>query len=127
MIRRPPRSTRTDTLFPYTTLFRSLLCLVFAEAPHASRHRFPDGGFAEGFADGKQGNRACRPARAQGGDVAATPDLRQARCTSIFFTHRESRGLAVISSERKRDAWASTLEGITSSSAPFLSMKALLE
>src|SRR3546814_15471314 len=27
MIRRPPRSTRTDTLFPYTTLFRS-------QAPH---------------------------------------------------------------------------------------------
>src|SRR3546814_1770459 len=26
MIRRPPRSTRTDTLFPYTTLFRSLSC-----------------------------------------------------------------------------------------------------
>src|SRR3546814_18374167 len=25
MIRRPPRSTRTDTLFPYTTLFRSLV------------------------------------------------------------------------------------------------------
>src|SRR3546814_18314407 len=25
MIRRPPKSTRTDTLFPYTTLFRSLL------------------------------------------------------------------------------------------------------
>src|SRR3546814_9470443 len=29
MIRRPPRSTRTDTLFPYTTLFRSV---HFAEA-----------------------------------------------------------------------------------------------
>src|SRR3546814_11146909 len=28
MIRRPPRSTRTDTLFPYTTLFRSLADLV---------------------------------------------------------------------------------------------------
>src|SRR3546814_7544383 len=27
MIRRPPRSTRTDTLFPYTTLFRSHLML----------------------------------------------------------------------------------------------------
>src|SRR3546814_12245352 len=26
MIRRPPRSTRTDTLFPYTTLFRSTWC-----------------------------------------------------------------------------------------------------
>src|SRR3546814_15664840 len=28
MIRRPPRSTRTDTLFPYTTLFRSQLPVV---------------------------------------------------------------------------------------------------
>src|SRR3546814_19728332 len=28
MIRRPPRSTRTDTLFPYTTLFRSVVCLT---------------------------------------------------------------------------------------------------
>src|SRR3546814_16721919 len=32
MIRRPPRSTRTDTLFPYTTLFRS----IPAEDPHGS-------------------------------------------------------------------------------------------
>src|SRR3546814_6081514 len=30
MIRRPPRSTRTDTLFPYTTLFRSLGAAVLA-------------------------------------------------------------------------------------------------
>src|SRR3546814_14032019 len=30
MIRQPPRSTRTDTLFPYTTLFRSF---ALAEAP----------------------------------------------------------------------------------------------
>src|SRR3546814_19261924 len=28
MIRRPPRSTRTDTLFPYTTLFRSQIGMV---------------------------------------------------------------------------------------------------
>src|SRR3546814_18915737 len=28
MIRRPPRSTRTDTLFPYTTLFRSSVSLA---------------------------------------------------------------------------------------------------
>src|SRR3546814_7692055 len=32
MIRRPPRSTRTDTLFPYTTLFRSEL-LAAGEGP----------------------------------------------------------------------------------------------
>src|SRR3546814_9564012 len=31
MIRRPPRSTRTDTLFPYTTLFRSNVLAVLAE------------------------------------------------------------------------------------------------
>src|SRR3546814_5303269 len=30
MIRRPPRSTRTDTLFPYTTLFRSFFTYAFA-------------------------------------------------------------------------------------------------
>src|SRR3546814_2672579 len=32
MIRRPPRSTRTDTLFPYTTLFRSDAMEFFREA-----------------------------------------------------------------------------------------------
>src|SRR3546814_1658678 len=32
MIRRPPRSTRTDTLFPYTTLFRSARGIGFATA-----------------------------------------------------------------------------------------------
>src|SRR3546814_19988626 len=31
MSRRPPRSTRTDTLFPYTTLFRSLALGVVAD------------------------------------------------------------------------------------------------
>src|SRR3546814_5952126 len=31
MVRRPPRSTRTDTLFPYTTLFRSPARLAAAE------------------------------------------------------------------------------------------------
>src|SRR3546814_5041166 len=35
MIRRPPRSTRTDTLFPYTTLFRSLNVVVPLPAPKA--------------------------------------------------------------------------------------------
>src|SRR3546814_17805635 len=33
MIRRPPRSTRTDTLFPYTTLCRSFTDLVLAGHP----------------------------------------------------------------------------------------------
>src|SRR3546814_16112414 len=33
MIRRPPRSTRTDTLFPYTTLFRSGVFLLVVMVP----------------------------------------------------------------------------------------------
>src|SRR3546814_12751324 len=33
MIRRPPRSTRTDTLFPYTTLFRSFLKQIRTDTP----------------------------------------------------------------------------------------------
>src|SRR3546814_8833259 len=48
MIRRPPKSTRTDTLFPYTTLFRSSINGRVAElerahaiepAPHLARQR----------------------------------------------------------------------------------------
>src|SRR3546814_13796098 len=46
MRRRPPRSTRTDTLFPYTTLFRSALC-----APRCA-DRVGDG------ADGRAGYQA---------------------------------------------------------------------
>src|SRR3546814_20404342 len=42
MIRRPPRSTRTDTLFPYTTLFRSggyCRGIVYASHEHAGKQR----------------------------------------------------------------------------------------
>src|SRR3546814_3867098 len=38
MIRRPPRSTRTDTLFPYTTLFRSGRGRDRRRAARAGRH-----------------------------------------------------------------------------------------
>src|SRR3546814_18969748 len=52
MIRRPPRSTRTDTLFPYTTLFRSseqdakvkewLVTEAYPAAVTAQRATYPD-------------------------------------------------------------------------------------
>src|SRR3546814_5280116 len=45
MIRRPPRSTRTDTLFPYTTLFRSRMTGHGAGSEHA-RQRVPHQGLA---------------------------------------------------------------------------------
>src|SRR3546814_4205760 len=41
MIRRPPRSTRTDKLFPYTTLFRSSLKSVSASARSTCRSSTP--------------------------------------------------------------------------------------
>src|SRR3546814_11997081 len=51
MIRRPPRSTRTDTLFPYTTLFRSFRSAVHRQRragalprPHRRRDRRPGDG-----------------------------------------------------------------------------------
>src|SRR3546814_3603632 len=50
MIRRPPRSTRTDTLFPYTTLFRS-----------------PPAGCLASLGPGSLGFRAPGAARARGG------------------------------------------------------------
>src|SRR3546814_4695831 len=51
MIRRPPRSTRTDTLFPYTTLFRSASWQVSLPLPLA-------GGVLKGATP-----RRCRPWR----------------------------------------------------------------
>src|SRR3546814_1267286 len=51
MIRRPPRSTRTDTLFPYTTLFRShgFTMMGASSFPKAGQRREPDD--AAGFRD----------------------------------------------------------------------------
>src|SRR3546814_9720596 len=62
MIRRPPRSTRTDTLFPYTTLFRSALEPVIdgdAESLGGDgSHRY--GGRGAGVCLMKRVKQACR-------------------------------------------------------------------
>src|SRR3546814_8359131 len=42
MIRRPPRSTRTDTLFPYTTLFRSIRPVLTAHPTEVRRKSLID-------------------------------------------------------------------------------------
>src|SRR3546814_2352246 len=42
MIRRPPRSTRTDTLFPYTTLFRSPDGVDLEAQSYAEKDRYTD-------------------------------------------------------------------------------------
>src|SRR3546814_15019299 len=53
MIRRPPRSTRTDTLFPYTTLFRSVKIL---DVPYL----FTDYAHARGVLDGSIGDEMLK-------------------------------------------------------------------
>src|SRR3546814_15535014 len=76
MIRRPPRSTRTDTLFPYTTLFRSPAIGPARRAASAEEARIGDGAVA---------------ARAGGGERAAgeLPHLRQCRHRqSLLGLHR---------------------------------------
>src|SRR3546814_15264231 len=58
MIRRPPRPTRTDTLFPYTTLFRSVIAGVIpAEllSDATEYHINPTGSFEIGGPDGDAG------------------------------------------------------------------------
>src|SRR3546814_20748208 len=66
MIRLPPGSTRTATLFPYTTLFRSLLARSGGGAgrPAVSRDlKPPPGGVARAVARGGRG-QACPPSAA---------------------------------------------------------------
>src|SRR3546814_3643893 len=74
MIRRPPRSTRTDTLFPYTTLFRSVgrggAAFRTARRIAGDRRARASGGAAEPGAR-RTGVRACHfplsdPARDRG-------------------------------------------------------------
>src|SRR3546814_16878147 len=60
MIRRPPRSTRTDTLFPYTTLFRSQELLADVAGRCLALH----GSLGGAVLDGLQARRLdCRAGR----------------------------------------------------------------
>src|SRR3546814_12867953 len=54
MIRRPPRSTRTDTLFPYTTLFRSeVFCRINTSCPFGWSRCAPPSQFTRTFSPGE--------------------------------------------------------------------------
>src|SRR3546814_7959160 len=72
MIRRPPRSTRTDTLFPYTTLFRS---------PVADRGRVAAG---QGLADIDRAVGRCHAGISQSSTVGGARAGRAARARSGF-------------------------------------------
>src|SRR3546814_18531548 len=78
MIRRPPRSTRTDTLFPYTTLFRS---------PHVFR-TFGFQACKKFFRDSRDREAVPLISSARLGCVAAAGDLAVARNGEIHQIHQ---------------------------------------
>src|SRR3546814_20220595 len=65
MTRRPPISTRTDTLFPYTTLFRSAGRRLERLQPAAGRQHHPADGMA-GLAARADAGPACTVAATRG-------------------------------------------------------------
>src|SRR3546814_16307024 len=98
MVRRPPRSTRTDTLFPYTTLFRSaagagaraggaVLHRLRPRADLAGGARFPHGADlpqlflpdARGDAGAEFGLRTAAHTGGRGAAVGDEPDRARAR------------------------------------------------
>src|SRR3546814_10560765 len=82
MIRRPPRSTRTDTLFPYTTLFLSLRDREGERVHHADEGNDAAGLAveADGFADAA--HRA--PIGADAAAAAGEPDILVPRADDAF-------------------------------------------
>src|SRR3546814_19020503 len=80
MIRRPPRSTRTDTLFPYTTLFRSYLQPISFRTLTRSYLAFLRGSARNAFARADPflveppGNGGDRPAIAHAEAISAIGD-----------------------------------------------------
>src|SRR3546814_12767129 len=59
MLRRPPRSTRTDTLFPYTTLFRSICFFIALKMMRSVRHGL-NGSARYRLSDDRAEDGACR-------------------------------------------------------------------
>src|SRR3546814_2679924 len=83
MRRRPPRSTRTDTLFPYTTLFRSRL------GTEGGEHRLVDGARPERAQEnGQKVGRAGQEA----GDTLAGPDAHRRQKVGKSRGTRPERG-----------------------------------
>src|SRR3546814_15387712 len=92
MIRRPPRSTRTDTLFPYTTLFRSARLLRPRAYPGVRIRRDPDAPRREvrPVPAHRTGRARRMPLVADVADVDRAGDRRRLRAL-LFLRAREIR------------------------------------
>src|SRR3546814_2635237 len=82
MIRRPPRSTRTDTLFPYTTLFRSHDRVKRARLLQDGGVRHPHREPGDGRSLQRTGGRGAAVIRLRHADARADRPLRSEEHTS---------------------------------------------
>src|SRR3546814_14018369 len=104
MIRRPPRSTRTDTLFPYTTLFRSAVTSVSGrwsiavggvfDFPSRLRRRGPL----------SASHKAARGPRFRGGDGKDYNSPGNSRCAAPGRSGTSIVGGAATAKRRSREA-----------------------
>src|SRR3546814_7346745 len=113
MIRRPPRSTRTDTLFPYTTLFRSVVLRPVA-LPGAV-----DAGVAV-LHPGLHHRRAPRPAR----EHRPTQRIAVAAVDHLLAAGRAVRGAQLASQRADRsEEHTSELQSLMRNSYAVFSLK----
>src|SRR3546814_20467380 len=110
MIRRPPRSTRPDTLFPYTTLFRSALNIP-TEMVHYGVSKAAVQGLSRGLAKVLAGSGVTvntilpGPTRTEGAvtmmaDLAAERGVSPSEMESLFL--EENRPSTLLRSEERR-------------------------
>src|SRR3546814_16703048 len=87
MIRRPPRSTRTDTLFPYTTLFRSACAALWSRSDDLRSVALRAGAGEEAWR--AQERRAVQAARAAArtGASAQPPEGEDRKSTRLNSSH----------------------------------------
>src|SRR3546814_1109521 len=104
MIRRPPRSTRTDTLFPYTTLFRS------QAIHHPATPYIAPGGDQGGHRGGREPRHSGIRARAHAG----VADRKSTRRTPVTNAHLVCRLLL----EKKKKTAANKRITVTSIAIP---------
>src|SRR3546814_15151387 len=98
MIRRPPRSTRTDTLFPYTTLFRSEIFPRACACPRDARRllvrlaRVTRGGMATGCDPARLVEAICAAVVEQQHDLSALVS----RCSGRTLQRRQQTMLRLL-------------------------------
>src|SRR3546814_20072594 len=105
MIRRPPRSTRTDTLFPYTTLFRSAQRQEYPGSQHPGTHGARESRIdieRHQSAHGKgKGNRQADIAEIQRRRMKREAGVLQQRIEALYIRRRRLQALEWVGGKEK--------------------------